>query len=515
MFDSEFYPTPMELGKEIAKEILFRFADNDKIHCRNGLKILDPSAGKGDLLMAFKELDDDFDFKMELFKKDENAGYRYMPDLSFDLYGIEPLFDLQTILTSKGIKVVDNDFLKFKTFRKFDAIVMNPPFSNGSTHLLKAWEISLGGPIVCILNAETIRNPYTEERQLLAKIIADNNGTIEFRQHEFKNAEHSTDVEIAIVKLEKPVKKMSGFEFQGSSIHINADFSKDDLMNQLARKDIIENWIVALDKSIESLRGVFKSYVEWNHYFDIVKDDSSIREELAGLKNFCGIQPSEELFADAVENLHRLSWDNLFIKTNIRSLMTEGVRKKFESQADQLGALAFTRENIERILEGLFESKDLIMQECVVESFDYLTLHHKDNRVHVEGWKTNDAYKVNKRVVIPDIIDIWQAKYNHHSVYYHSQGKLSDLEKALSFLERQPCTSSLILNLKDCLNRKLFNEWHDSKYFLFKFYKKGTLHLEFKDRQLLEEFNIQAAKGKMWLPEETRSARHRFSDDVA
>ena len=37
---------------------------------------------------------------------------------------------------------------------------MNPPFAQGEKHLLKALEMQeRGGAIICILNAETIRNP--------------------------------------------------------------------------------------------------------------------------------------------------------------------------------------------------------------------------------------------------------------------------------------------------------------------------------------------------------------------
>ncbi|MFH1320601.1 MAG: hypothetical protein ABII90_08110, partial [Bacteroidota bacterium] len=34
-----------------------------------------------------------------------------------------------------------------------------------------------------------------------------------------------------------------------------------------------------------------------------------------------------------------------------------------------------------------------------------------------------------------------------------------------------------------------------------KFWKKGTLHMTFKDEKVWEQFNIMAAKGKNWLPE--------------
>jgi hypothetical protein len=58
---------------------------------------------------------------------------------------------------------------------------MNPPFSNADDHFLKAWEIAENTDIVCLMNAETIRNPYSQKRQLVNRIIEDNGGSVEYR----------------------------------------------------------------------------------------------------------------------------------------------------------------------------------------------------------------------------------------------------------------------------------------------------------------------------------------------
>lgn len=39
-------------------------------------------------------------------------------------------------------------------------------------------------------------------------------------------------------------------------------------------------------------------------------------------------------------------------------------------------------------------------------------------------------------------------------------------------------------------------------------YKKGTLHMHFKDKELWERFNLTAARGKNWLPDDVK-ARER------
>ncbi|MBU1386930.1 MAG: methyltransferase [Proteobacteria bacterium] len=76
---------------------------------------------------------------------------------------------LIAMLRGKGITVIDYDFLTYSGPDKYDIIMANPPFSEGDKHLLKAIEIMYSGHIVFLINAETIRNPYSNTRQLLVK----------------------------------------------------------------------------------------------------------------------------------------------------------------------------------------------------------------------------------------------------------------------------------------------------------------------------------------------------------
>ena len=132
MFNKEFYPTPKWLIQKMLDSI-----DIEKVKY-----ILEPSAGKGDIIDAIKE-------------KYENT-YRYnKPDLDIDAIEVDE--NLRLLLKGKEYKVVFNDFLNFNTYKKYDLIIMNPPFSCGDKHLLKAIEMQKdGGAIICLLNAETI-----------------------------------------------------------------------------------------------------------------------------------------------------------------------------------------------------------------------------------------------------------------------------------------------------------------------------------------------------------------------
>jgi SAM-dependent methyltransferase len=50
----------------------------------------------------------------------------------------------------------------------------------------------------------------------------------------------------------------------------------------------------------------------------------------------------------------------------------------------------------------------------------------------------------------------------------------------------------------------------DSRWFTMRYYKKGTLHLEFKDLEVLKEFNRRAAIGKQWIPDETSAPKVKY-----
>ena len=172
MINSDFYPTPSSLVYKMIEWLDLK----ESI-------ILEPSAWKWDILDIVKN------------RMWNNSKQR--------LYAIEIEEDLQTILKWKGYKVIDSDFLKYDWDIDFNLIIANFPFSNWDEHFLKSWEIMKNWAIVCLLNAETIKNPYSEKRKLINRIIEDNNGTVEYIQNAFTTAERKTGVEVALIKINK------------------------------------------------------------------------------------------------------------------------------------------------------------------------------------------------------------------------------------------------------------------------------------------------------------------------
>ena len=189
----DFYPTPENLIDKMLCDLDFRMIKS----------ILEPSAGKGDIVEALK-------------KKEEIRSYGRIK-YQFDIDCIEVDQNLQHILKGKGYRIVHNDFLTYNTMKEYQLIIMNPPFSNGCKHLLKALEMQQrnGGAVVCILNAETLKNPCSNDRKVLQRKLTEYNAKIEYIQDAFTDAERKTEVEIALVKVQLPEVHRESFILEG------------------------------------------------------------------------------------------------------------------------------------------------------------------------------------------------------------------------------------------------------------------------------------------------------------
>ena len=213
MFNEEFYPTPKE-----------------------------PSAGKGDIVDA-------------IIESCKNHYRRYdTPQVNIDTIEIDN--NLANLLKGKEYRVVHNDFLTFNTMKKYNLIIMNPPFSNGDKHLLKALDMQKdGGGIICILNAETIKNPYTNTRKDLVNKLTDLNANIEYIENAFTHAENSTTVEIALIKVYIPEKEKASFIFdklqQKEQCSENIEIEHQELIEGDYIKEIVDRYNIEVSAGVE------------------------------------------------------------------------------------------------------------------------------------------------------------------------------------------------------------------------------------------------------------------------
>ncbi len=502
MFDPEFFPTP----KEVVLKMLKPFRDDPEgplAHVNGGREtyyglgdslILDPSAGSGAILdVVARELD-------------PNA-YEPRPAKTRNLHAIELDPELKAMLQGKNYRVVHDDFLTFRPNLRYDLILMNPPFSNGDEHLLHAWEVLREGDIACLLNANTITHPYTERRKQLQALI-EQHGSVEMLGPVFRNAERKTNVDVALVRLHKKDEYatfgfMQDMDLQDAEKVPDLDFEEEQL-NMPAVNNAVRIYVeqfkeaqtafIAYQKAMHTMKRKAAAFMRptGSSFYDLLRECTE-----AGTGTY-----QYNTFTQALQSK---AWALVFEGTKLHDLMTGTVQRNFEKMREGHGQVAFNEENIRALYEMLYLNRYEILRQSLVDAFDLMTRYHKENRI-AEGWATNDAFKVNRKVIMPYAVE--HGFNGNMSVRYDYVRTINDVDRGLAMLNGKKLSNILSAStaLRDHLAKyqvttgALADNVVYSEHFKMRFFKKGTLHLWFLDEGLWHRFNIAAAQGKQWLP---------------
>lgn len=459
MFSDSFYPTPFSLCEKMIAPYSSRL--------RDGAIVLEPSAGKWDIASYIKSI--------------SNSKAK------IHLIEIEP--ELQEICKKYGT-LVAYDFLTFEPDTNYDFIFANPPFDNWDEHLLKMWDIAKNTTIVCLLNAETIRNPFSAKRKALQAIIEDF-GSVEYVENAFSNAERKTDVEIAIVTLTK--KTEGSFYFQ--DFETESEFFGEINETALASPDRIWNIVADYKRSVElyaewvalirKADRIAKQFWEHADWFDIAKKSYS----------------TNNAAHDYADNLRQRVWGSIFSAMKIDKYMTEKVLDSFMEKMAEQGNIAINKHNIEAFLSVILQNSWNILEESIVSTFEYLTKYNKENRHEPEWWAHNETYMVGKKFILPYIVETNAWNWTFNKLYrYGRVSALEDIDKALCYLtgtNYDTCKTII-----DSINSAI-DQWTtkcQSEFFDIKFYLKGTVHFTFRSPKVWADFNIRATKSLWWLP---------------
>lgn len=470
IFNSEYFPTPAP----VIEEMLLGLDLNEKV-------VLEPSAGSGHIVEVCQE-----------------RGVNQV--LAF-----EELEDLRAILGSK-CKVIGEDFLQCRPEQvsHVDFIIMNPPFSSADKHILHAWEVAPEGcQIVALCNYQTLQHAYTRSRRELEWIINDYGAPIQNLGPVFKDAERTTGVDIGLVKITKPVVSDQS-KFEGFYLDADEEFGgQEGLMPYNEVRDIVMRYVGAL-KAFDQFK---ESADVLNAYLKPVGMGGQIGIEIRHNKTTL----EKEEFAKEVQ---KRSWKWIIDKMNITKFVTSGVLNDINKFVEQQTKIPFTMKNIYHMMDMIIQTRSQTMDRAIIEVFDRITMHHHENRYQVEGWKTNSHYLVGKKFIFDWVV---QPGYNGQmSQVYNSRGdKMEDLHKALCYLTGKPLGETLHgffhrqkpkeeweKQHRPEYERRDFATWYDWGFFQIKGFKKGTLHVKFKDDKVWALFNQRVAKIKGYpLPE--------------
>jgi len=465
MFNESFYPTPAHVI-----ELMIGAED------LQGKTILEPSAGKGDILD---------------YCKDKGAE---------TLLACEVNPTLQVIVKSKA-QLIAEDFFMVESDRisHVDYIIMNPPFLNADKHILHAYEIAPAGcKIIALCNLQTVENAHTQTRQRLIHTIQEN-GNYRDIGDVFKNAERTTSTHIALIILEKPGENYKA-EFSGFFMEEGEEQETGEgIMQYSAVRDLVNRYVGAVklfDKQIEDgikMNALTRLFYKGNICFECTEDSKTKTRQQ--FKN----------------DLQRDAWKYIFNIMKMDKYSTKGVKEDINKFIEQQTNIPFTMKNIYRMFEIVIGTAESRMNKAIEEAFDRITKQHHENRHQVKGWKTNSHFLVNRKFILDYMINpakeygYTSKTYNHLKNSY--DGVIPDMEKALCFTEgiqynpieygyNNKVIHEGILTLSQSINQNTYGEWYESHFFRYKGYKNGNMHFEFKDENVWARFNQRVSKIK-------------------
>lgn len=234
----DFFPTPSSVAELMV----------DEAGITKGMDVLEPSAGNGNIADAVKNAD-------------------VIPDV------IELSSELSKILEAKGYPVVGSDFMSYNE-KKYDRIVMNPPFSNGADgdHVMHAYKLlKPGGRIVAIVGEGTFIRSDKKAVNFREWLDQVNGSEEKLPQGTFSDKKllNTTQANARMVVIDKP--EVSVKFRKTSPYYTNAEYALSSIEMTKATP---EQWKAMLLKG-----GAKETELRWMNWDDFSKDKKSITKE--------------------------------------------------------------------------------------------------------------------------------------------------------------------------------------------------------------------------------------------
>jgi len=494
----QFYPTPLSL----AKRAWAKFKDRDF------KRVLEPSAGTGALIKAMPNFDS-----------------RYGRHVPVDCIEIDMTKHPQ-LRELPGVKVVGHDFMKYGGGAIHSHCIMNPPFRSGVQHVLRVWEQMLDGEIVAIINAETIRNPFSQERQHLVRLV-EMHGEVEFIEEAFcgDDVERQTLVEIALVYLRK--KSDAGLDITRQLLD---DLKTEDQRLRVDRlaegyreehevlvpATVVENHVLAFETAVKAMRECVMAEAKANRCADL------IGQTMAEMINECSAKKAEAsstwIRATIEERYLQLkdrAWANLLRSSRVEQHLSSNARKRLDSIfSTEITTLEFTVENVNGFLVGLLENQGTIMRQMACDVFDLIVRWHTDNVVFYKGWASNDRHRTcgmrlkKNRFVIPGNTNFAGSR----NLSYEAERRLADFDKVMAMLDGKEAPDFSLVNAFRTRMDDLCNgERVSCSYFDVRYYPgASTIHFFPKSQELMDKLNRLVGEYRQWLPPHTEQASEGF-----
>ena len=303
---------------------------------------------------------------------------------------------------------------------------------------------------------------------------------------------------------------------------------KEDIIDNLkgefeiARKDDIHNIVQeynrTIEKGIETLRIYYQNspllykFIRLNH-----SKSTYSRYKWQEIK-----EEYQEQVYEFYQSVRKYFWEKALNIPEIKKNLTSEKVNEFRDKLNDYAYMEFSESNIRQFILNIKANYLTTIKESIIALFDKITREYswspetEQNRLYFTSWKSNNAYKVNKKFILPFYSDTfcstdWSTQKRYWKLSYLPD--LDDIDKVINYFDG---LNSSYLPIREAIEEAFYfqqNRKIKSTYFEISVFKKGTLHLTILDEGILRRFNIEACKDKNWLPHNYSTKEYKDLSD--
>lgn len=191
-------------------------------------------------------------------------------------------------------------------------------------------------------------------------------------------------------------------------------------------------------------------------------------------------------------------WRYIIDTTQLRRVMTARRLEEMEKQISKGELPELTAETIEATLVQMIEDSGTMLKEYLAEVFEWV----RSSGWELKDFKTNKPFELGRKIIKAYVLSVntW-GNSRDVSLPYNSERPLQALHNVFSLLDGQGMVqypNDLATEIKAAIQKK---EWScEDEYFKVRWFKKGTMHIEFLRADLVEELNRRGG-GKILKPD--------------
>lgn len=208
-------------------------------------------------------------------------------------------------------------------------------------------------------------------------------------------------------------------------------------------------------------------------------------------KNSYSVEGSREA---VIQKMKKYSWRQLIDMMQVQKITSnerwKEIQEKLYGRNDDLPEIS--EQEIINIYRMYSDNASDILKEAIKEVWDYL----RPGKSRWNDYKTNSPDRIGKKVILQSVLsELWSGKMQ---VSYFYQKELSNVDKVFHAMDGN--VGSYLNNgykseLVDSVNTS--PEEGETKYFSWKGYKNGNLHLTLKRMDIVEEMSRMMRSNEM------------------